>query len=561
MPLSPTSLRAVARLAVLIGGVVAFVVVSNALASAAEDAPAEAPTSRAAAPQDPCPIGLTCDAVTFVDEFGRWHRYGTVNAAGASEVFYYGNPGDIPFAGDWDCDGTTTPGLYRQSDGFAYLRNSNTEGIADIEFFFGNPDDIPLVGDFDGDGCDTLSLYRRSEARVYIIDRLGDDGGGLGTADYFFTYGNPGDIPFVGDFDGDGVDSIGLFRESTAQVYLRNDLSSGPADSEFVYGDPGDQILTGDWDDDGVDTLAVFRPGRRALYVNLTNASGPADITLCTGAFERAVALTGLGPAFDGDAAGGCVPLPGPDDVIGTFTTYHDCCRNRVVNIHLIADAVDGAVVFPGETWSLNTHVGPRTVEKGYLLAGAIIGPTVQCCSHPSNVGGGTSQFATTLFNAIFFSGVEDVYHRPHTLYFSRYPAGREATLGEGICEILDVCFRNDTDSPIVIDTSYTDTSITVSFLGDNGGRQVTARNDPWIYTSRPEKICKTDTNLYQTGSNGFKVVVYRDIAFSDGSTRTDEWTTFYAAQPTVEDCVDGVPVSELPPPPPPPPPPDVTLY
>ncbi|HSG78965.1 MAG TPA: hypothetical protein VLD62_05235, partial [Acidimicrobiia bacterium] len=238
MPLSPTSLRAVARLAVLIGGVVAFVVVSNALASAAEDAPAEAPTSRAAAPQDPCPIGLTCDAVTFVDEFGRWHRYGTVNAAGASEVFYYGNPGDIPFAGDWDCDGTTTPGLYRQSDGFAYLRNSNTEGIADIEFFFGNPDDIPLVGDFDGDGCDTLSLYRRSEARVYIIDRLGDDGGGLGTADYFFTYGNPGDIPFVGDFDGDGVDSIGLFRESTAQVYLRNDLSSGPADSEFVYGDP-----------------------------------------------------------------------------------------------------------------------------------------------------------------------------------------------------------------------------------------------------------------------------------------------------------------------------------
>jgi hypothetical protein len=65
--------------------------------------------------------------------------------------------------GDWNCDGVQTPGLYRQSDGFVYLRNSNTQGVADITFFFGNPGDVPIAGDFNGNGCDTVSIYRPSE--------------------------------------------------------------------------------------------------------------------------------------------------------------------------------------------------------------------------------------------------------------------------------------------------------------------------------------------------------------------------------------------------------------
>lgn len=81
--------------------------------------------------------------------------------------------GDFPFLGDWDCDGIETPGLYRQSDGFVYLRNSNSQGIADIRFLFGNPGDIPIAGDFDGDGCDTVSIYRPSEAWIYVINELG----------------------------------------------------------------------------------------------------------------------------------------------------------------------------------------------------------------------------------------------------------------------------------------------------------------------------------------------------------------------------------------------------
>ena len=98
---------------------------------------------------------------------GEWHLRGP---DGFTTSFFYGNPGDYPIMGDWNCDTIDTPGLYRQSDGYVYLRNSNTQGNADIRFYFGNPGDIPLAGDFNGDGCDTVSIYRQSEGRVYIIN-------------------------------------------------------------------------------------------------------------------------------------------------------------------------------------------------------------------------------------------------------------------------------------------------------------------------------------------------------------------------------------------------------
>ncbi len=195
--------------------------------------------------------------------------------------FYYGDPGDVPFVGDWDCDGIDTPGLYRQSDGFAYLRNSNSQGVADITFFFGNPSDVPLAGDFDGDGCDTLSLYRPSEQRFYIVDELGQDGGGLGPADYWFVFGNPGDTPVVGDWDGDGIDEIGLYRESTGFFYYRNTLDTGVADGQFYFGDPQDRFVAGDWGViDWEDTPAVYRGADRTFYFRHTLTEGVADSQL-----------------------------------------------------------------------------------------------------------------------------------------------------------------------------------------------------------------------------------------------------------------------------------------
>ncbi len=217
------------------------------LAGGGPAGPAEAETRTAGA----ATVGLVDPATA------RWHL---LDETGAEHSFVYGDPGDLPFMGDWDCDGVDTPGMYRASDGFAYLRNSNSQGNADVAFFFGDPGDLPLAGDFDGDGCDTVSVYRRSEARVYVINRLGTDEGGLGKADYSYVFGDPGDKPFTGDFDGDGIDTVGLHRESTGFVYVRQSNTQGTADLEFFYGDPGDLFVSGDWTGDGIDTPGVFRP-------------------------------------------------------------------------------------------------------------------------------------------------------------------------------------------------------------------------------------------------------------------------------------------------------------
>ncbi len=205
------------------------------------------------------------DTVGVVDRATATWRLRT--EAGRTVTIGYGNPADVPFTGDWDCDGVDTPGLYRPADGYVYLRNSNTTGIADVDFFFGNPGDVPLPGDFDGDGCDTVSLYRPAEARVYLTNRLGSGARGIGKAERSFTFGDPGDEPFAADFDGDGVDEVGVRRPGTALVHVRHELRAGPTDATYAYGDPADLVIFGDWDGDGTTTIGVLRPAEARFYL------------------------------------------------------------------------------------------------------------------------------------------------------------------------------------------------------------------------------------------------------------------------------------------------------
>ncbi|MEX2322679.1 MAG: hypothetical protein WEA29_02760 [Acidimicrobiia bacterium] len=237
------------------------------------------------APTNPCPDGKDCNTFAFVRSSGEWVRYNGLGWDDGTSSFYYGNPGDYPIMGDWNCDGTETPGQYRQSDGYVYLRNTNTQGIADIRFFFGNPGDIPIAGDFNNDGCDTVSIYRPSNQTFYIINALGANDGGLGAADFSYVFGNPGDKPFVGDFNGNGVDTVGLHRESTGFVYYRNTHTQGVADNQFFFGNPGDKIFAGDWNGDGIDTVGIYRPGNGTVYLRFTNTQGNADYAMWVGTF------------------------------------------------------------------------------------------------------------------------------------------------------------------------------------------------------------------------------------------------------------------------------------
>ncbi len=252
---------------------------------------AVATTSSTAAPAA-APGGLG-----LVDpETGRWHLR---TASGTVHAFLYGNPGDHPFLGDWDCDGVATPGLYRRSDGYVYLRNSNTTGIADLSYYFGDPGDVPIAGDFDGNGCDTVSLFRPAEARVYVINHLGAGDRGLGAAEAEYPLGQSGDLPFAGDFDGDGVDTFGALRPATGTVLL-HDRPGSPPSHAFSFGDPGDLPVAGRWASD-TDTVAVYRPGA-GFYLRHHHGPGAADELV-------AWAEPGWLPVA-GAAAGAALPAP-----------------------------------------------------------------------------------------------------------------------------------------------------------------------------------------------------------------------------------------------------------
>ncbi len=157
--------------------------------------------------------------------------------------------------------------------------------------------------------------------------------------------------------------------------------------------------------------------------------------------------------------------------LIGTFTTYFQAGQPRAQNIRRIAEIVDGAYLPAGETFSLNGTAGRRTTARGFVADGAIVDGELT-----DEVGGGVSQFATTLFNAAFFSGLDIEEYQPHSFYISRYPAGRESTV---YFDQIDVKFLNDTGNGILVETSSTPGSVTVALYGDNGGRQVRAEHSP----------------------------------------------------------------------------------
>jgi uncharacterized delta-60 repeat protein len=184
----------------------------------------------------------------------------------ANTEFFYGQAGDIPVAGDWNGDGIDTVGIYR--NGTFFLRNSNNTGFADLAVPFGGPGDLPIVGDWDGDGIDTIGIVRGNTVFLRNSNTTG-------FADIQFAYGNATDIFIVGDWNGDGIDTIGAFRPTNGFVYLRNSNTTGVADIEFFYGTAGDKPVAGDWNADGIDTIGIVR-GNQWLLRN-SNSTGFAD--------------------------------------------------------------------------------------------------------------------------------------------------------------------------------------------------------------------------------------------------------------------------------------------
>jgi len=194
----------------------------------------------------------------------------------------------------------------------------------------------------------------------------------------------------------------------------------------------------------------------------------------------------------------------GVKEVVGEFTTQHPCCAPRVTNIHKMSDLTKGIIIAPGETFSANDTVGRRTKEKGFVSA-----PVIEQGKFEEDFGGGVSQWATTTFNAAFFAGLDIPEHKAHSIYISRYPFGREATLAY---PSVDLKIKNNTPYGVVIYPTYTNTSITVQ-----------------LWSTR--FAAGAQTAISKTSGCG-DVTLTRTRVFVDGHTDTDKFKANYNCNP-----------------------------
>lgn len=179
--------------------------------------------------------------------------------------------------------GADTIGLFRPTGNLFFLRNSNTPGFPDITVAFGAPGDLPVVGDWDGNGTMTIGLYRESSSTFFLRNS-----NTAGFPDITVSFGDgPGslDVPIVGDWNGDGVWTIGVYRRSTSTFYLRNTNTPGFPDLSIPYGAALDLPVVGDWDGNGTTTIGIYRPTDSIFYLRNSNTTGFPDLSVLYGAF------------------------------------------------------------------------------------------------------------------------------------------------------------------------------------------------------------------------------------------------------------------------------------
>ena len=295
----------------------------------------------------------------------------------------------------------------------------------------------------------------------------------------------------------------------------RSTIEQPPRDAEFVINS---------------DDTVTLRPGRPETKLDVDLVIEALEAAARSGADSGEFPFEfGREPAFTTEDA----EAMGPITLEGSFTTNHPAGEPRVTNIHLIADAVDGVIVQPGEEFSLNEHVGPRTREKGYVAAPMILRGEIV-----DSVGGGVSQFATTFFNAVFYGCYEDVDHKPHSYYFSRYPEVNEATISWPTPHLI---FRNNTDAVVIIKTQYTNSSITVKFFGNNDGKTCERRlgkrygfRAPPVEYEEDASLDPTEEVVVQSGADGWANTVVRVITHKDGTVEEEQFTWTYSARPRI---------------------------
>ena len=201
--------------------------------------------------------------------------------------------------------------------------------------------------------------------------------------------------------------------------------------------------------------------------------------------------------------------------VVGEFTTRFTPAQDRIINIARISELTRGVIIEPGQRFSVNGHVGPRTTGKGFVPAKMILDGVFV-----DSVGGGISQYATTLFNAAFFAGLDFIEYQSHTIYLSRYPYGREATVSY---PAPDLVLENNTPYGVMLWPTTADDSITVRLY-----------STPWVLAEQTGQWTRT------VGTTCTRVTTERTRTYLEGG-RTETDTVWAQYRPEGLKC-DGSP-------------------
>ncbi|HEU4449393.1 MAG TPA: VanW family protein [Gaiellaceae bacterium] len=218
---------------------------------------------------------------------------------------------------------------------------------------------------------------------------------------------------------------------------------------------------------------------------------------------------------------------------LASYATLYSGTADRIQNLRLGIELLDGARIAPGAVWSFNEHVGPRTLERGFRPAPVIIDD-----EYAEGVGGGVSQIATTVFNAAWEAGIKIAERTAHALYISRYPTGRDATVNY---PDVDLKLRNDTNRWIVIKSSYDEAGILVRLLGGGPERRVESIPGELEVTGRPEVERVPDPTLFvgqqvvEDDGEPARAVTVERIVYRGGEVLYEEtWTTTYRSEDKV---------------------------
>ncbi|MBV9958810.1 MAG: SBBP repeat-containing protein, partial [Acidobacteria bacterium] len=229
---------------------------------------------------------------TFPDTIGVFNppanqfRLRNSNTAGGAELtITFGQAGDIPVVGDWSGRGVKDPGVFRPSTGQFLIRKftvvCNPFCLPVPQIFtinFGQNGDLPVAGDWNNDGIDSVGVFRPSAGQFFLADQNIQ----FPSVDHSPIFGTAGDLPIAGDFNGDSKDTVGVYRPSAGQFFMTNqDVLNPSVDISTIFGAAEDLPVAGDFDGDGKDTIGTWRPSVATFF--LSNNNTAVDITAAFG--------------------------------------------------------------------------------------------------------------------------------------------------------------------------------------------------------------------------------------------------------------------------------------